>query len=148
MGISPDLMFVNELRRISMNTMPLAPSSPACTRSAFSTPVTPAVMIAIASTIPEPNFSSSTGPIRRMKAKFDTRWAQLAWPMTWENRRSHEITDRVSRYAGAVNQAPIRVPPVSWSAPSTVAATIAKVRVTGALYRRRRRAMAGSIAPA
>jgi hypothetical protein len=116
-----------------MNTIPLAPSSPACTSSPFRRPVTPAVMSVISSTIPDPYFSSSTGPIRRMKEKFETRCAQLACPMTWVNRRTHVRAVAPPRYGGAVKYEVTIVLPKIWSYPSTAAETSARVRVTGAL---------------
>ena len=81
-GISPERMFVNELSRIIMKTMPLAPIRPVDRNSTFRPPVASAVIAIIPSSGQEPYFSSRIGPIRSINAKLASRCAQLACPST------------------------------------------------------------------
>ena len=72
-GICPLLIFANELSKMSMNTMPLAPSRPVLVKNMAMIPVKRAVIAIIASIVLEPYFSSSNGPMRRIKVRFPKR---------------------------------------------------------------------------
>lgn len=72
-GISLDLIFENELNKISIKAIPLPPISEFENKTAFSNAVDIAVTKIISESLPELYFSSSKGPRRRMTIIFPIR---------------------------------------------------------------------------
>lgn len=79
-GISLDRMFENELRRISINAIPLPPMRDVENKSAFKKAVATAVMHIIVRRFLEPNFSSSSGPTSSMMVRLPIKCDQFACP--------------------------------------------------------------------
>ena len=85
-GICPPFTLVKETNKISMNTIPEAPSRPVLKKVILSMPVIKAVNTMIAKVNLEPYFSSTIGPNRRMKVILPNKCSILPWPKTCENK--------------------------------------------------------------
>lgn len=79
-GICPCLILAKEPSKISIKTMPLAPSKPPVKKKIWSNAVTTAVVVIIKAILLEPYFSSSSGPINKISEKFPSKWFQSACP--------------------------------------------------------------------
>jgi hypothetical protein len=75
-GICPARKFVNELSRINIKTIPLAPINPVEKKTIFRILVIKAVTRIIKTIENDPYFSSSMGPIKRINEKLPIRCIQ------------------------------------------------------------------------
>lgn len=85
--------------------MPLAPRRPCGKRRRWRMAVTSAVKDIMARVRPEPCFSSTRGPTRRIKARFPARCAAPEWPRVYEKRVSQLMGDSTENPGERTNSA-------------------------------------------
>lgn len=76
-GICPDFIFENEPKSINMKAIPLPPIREFEKKKAFKNAVVMAVIRIISKSLPEPYFSSRSGPTSSIIIKFPIRCDQF-----------------------------------------------------------------------